>query len=90
MEELSKLRDEISAVDRELIELFEKRMKVVMKIGEYKSKNSIPILNTEREKQVIDSAIEQLKNKELGVYLEEFLQNLMDISKKIQKDELYR
>lgn len=88
MEELSKLRDEISSVDRELIELFEKRMEIVMKIGEYKNKMGIPILNTDREKQVINLGIEQLKNKKFSIYLEEFLQNLMNVSKKLQKDKL--
>lgn len=53
MEDLKKLRDDIDSIDKELIELFQKRMETVLKVAEYKKKNNVPILNASRENEVI-------------------------------------
>lgn len=44
------LRKEIDQIDRELVQLVEKRMKVSTEIAEYKLANNIPVMDAQREK----------------------------------------
>lgn len=84
MEDLDYIREEIDKIDEELVKMFEKRMELVLKVAEYKKGNNIPILNSEREKQIIDKNMKRLKNKNLTNSLEEFLEDTMRISRKYQ------
>ena len=72
MNELDNIRNEIDEVDRELTELFEKRMGLVKKVADYKKKNNLPVLNSKREKEVIAKNIFYLKDKELSKAIRSF------------------
>jgi monofunctional chorismate mutase len=69
-----------------MLDLFTKRMKLSKEVIEYKIKNNLPILDQEREKEVINRNLNNLKNKELEKYYLEFITNLMNISKEYQLD----
>lgn len=87
MKNLEELRGEIDSIDRKIVELFEKRMELVSEVSDYKVKHKLPILNSLREGQVVERNLKGLKNRQLERYLEEFYLNLMDISKRYQKDK---
>lgn len=53
MTELEQYRQEIDRIDGELVKLFLERMAVTGKVGEYKQRAGIPVLDAGREKQVI-------------------------------------
>ena len=53
MSELEGYRQEIDRIDGELVKLFLERMAVTGKVGEYKQRAGIPVLDAGREKQVI-------------------------------------
>lgn len=53
MTELEQYRREIDRIDGELVQLFLERMAVTGKVGEYKQRAGIPVLDAGREKQVI-------------------------------------
>ena len=53
MTELEQYRQEIDRIDGELVQLFLQRMAVTGKVGEYKQREGIPVLDAGREKQVI-------------------------------------
>ena len=55
MKELSEIRLELDAVDRELIALFEKRMGLSREVAAYKLAKGLPVLDASREAQVLDS-----------------------------------
>ena len=57
--DLSECRKEIDKIDKELVELFERRMNVAIKVAEYKIENNLPILNEAREAEVIEKNINQ-------------------------------
>ena len=59
---LDELRLEIDKIDDELIKLFEKRMEVSAKIGEYKRENKLPILNSQREREKINDISDKASN----------------------------
>ena len=82
--DLNELRDEINEIDSSLAQLFEKRMEIVARVAQYKIKNNIPVLNSEREAQVIKKTLENLKNKSLSKEMEEFFVDIMGISRELQ------
>ena len=82
--DLSEIRESINEVDQSLAQLFEKRMELVALVAEYKIENDIPILNSEREKQVIERALESLRDKSLSREMEIFFNELMAISREYQ------
>lgn len=90
MDDLKQYRDEIDIIDKNITELFEKRMDLSKKVAQVKKENSIAILNAKREEEVIQKNLSYLKNSEYRFVLEGFLRNLMNLSKIIQDDHNHR
>ena len=67
---LEDLRHEIDKYDDKLMDIFEHRMAVARKIGEYKKQNNITILQTSRWDELLRDKIDQAAKKGLG---EEFI-----------------
>lgn len=67
---LEELRHEIDKYDDKLMDIFEHRMAVSRKIGEYKKQNNITILQTSRWDEILRDKIAQANKKGLG---EEFI-----------------
>ncbi|MBN2851347.1 MAG: chorismate mutase [Clostridia bacterium] len=84
MNNIEDIRKNINEIDRQLVELFEKRMRIVSEVAVNKAETGRDIYDSKREQEVIRQAIELTKNKELASYTKEFFENLMDISKKYQ------
>lgn len=89
MDILQNLRNEIDEIDKQLVELFEKRMETVLKVAQYKKENNIPILNKSREDEVIEKNVKYLKNKGYKRAEAEFLKSVMAISRKAQAKEIF-
>lgn len=83
---LSECRNEIDKIDKELVELFEKRMNVAINVAKYKIENNIPIFNGAREAEVIEKNIKRLNNKEYSNLTEKFFTYLMELSRSLQAD----
>lgn len=58
MEDLTRYRNEIDNIDKELIQLFEKRMNTVLEIARHKMKNNTTILQKDREEKVLSRAVD--------------------------------
>ena len=54
MDVLNEARQEIESIDKQMAELFEKRMGCSARIAQYKSENGMPILDEGREKALIE------------------------------------
>ena len=85
--ELKDLREEIDGIDRELTELFEKRMGVSAEIAEYKRKNGLPILDSDRERELLDK-IAAISDEELRKYSVELYEKIMELSKSYQSSKM--
>lgn len=83
MTQLEIFRKEIDEINIKLIELFKKRMEISKKIGDFKKENNIPILDLNREKEIIKTYTEN-EDSRYKEYIKKFLQNIMDISKEAQ------
>ena len=84
MNDLERYRQQIDSIDKELIELFEKRLDVVLKVAEYKKANNSPVLHSNREKQVLDKAVDNLQNKDYAPFAKQFMTDVMNVSKSLQ------
>ena len=87
--DLGKIREEIDSIDRELVRLFEVRMDTVIKVAKYKEKNNQPVLDKSRESLVIDKAKSFLKDDHYNKPVEEFFENLMAISRRLQAQLIF-
>lgn len=90
MNELEKCRQEIDEIDKQLIELFEKRMDVGVRVAEYKAENGLPIYNSERESQVISKNINQLKEEKYEILARRFFIGIMELSRELQGEVIKR
>lgn len=85
---LDNYRLEINNIDEELLTLLKKRMKLSIKIGKFKKENNIPILNKNRENQVLER-INTCNKKDNEIIISENLigilwTNIMNYSKDLQ------
>jgi len=84
---MSKLDDArliINKCDKELINIFKRRMSAVRLVAEYKKENNLPILDKNREDLIIEKNINLLNDKELEEYYLEFFKSLLKVSKDFQ------
>ena len=70
--ELNELRNQIDQIDKEMAVLFEKRMKIVKQIGEYKKENNLPILDKKREEEVIERILNIFTMNILSLFIKSF------------------
>jgi chorismate mutase / prephenate dehydratase len=57
MTDLNKLRNEIDAIDRQLVELFNQRARCAQEIGRYKQQNHQAVYEPKREEAVIANIV---------------------------------
>ena len=84
MDKLIKAREEISNVDKEIAELFEKRMNAVRMVSEYKIEHGLPIYDAAREEALIERNSSYIENEEIRSYYVDFLRNAMKVSRQFQ------
>ena len=82
---LDKARKNINEIDREMAELFVKRMRAVEKVLEYKRENGLPIFDADREKEIIERGESLIDDVAMREYYLDFLRSNMEISKKYQR-----
>lgn len=88
MKDLNKSRKEIDNIDQEMVRLFEKRMKIVEDVAEYKIRTGKPVLDISREKDKITtltSLTDEPFNKQ-GV--KEMFKQIMASSRKLQYSKI--
>ena len=66
--ELSEIREKINAVDDQLLDLFLKRMELAEEVAAYKNEHHLPILNKQREREVLAKVTAKAGDKERYAY----------------------
>lgn len=90
MDTLENARKKIDEIDKQMAELFEKRMMAVEDVIIYKKQNNLATLDNNRETLVIQKNSQYIKDKKyLDSYIK-FIRDVMDISKKYQRNFLNR
>ncbi|MBQ9065899.1 MAG: chorismate mutase [Clostridia bacterium] len=82
MADINEYRNRIDAIDDEMLKLFLERMEIANNIGQYKRDNNLPILNRQREREVLAGVAE--KSGDMELYAHRFFSNIMEISRSYQ------
>ncbi len=88
MDALQQARNEIDAVDAQLVALFERRMAAVLQVAEYKRANNLPVFDPAREAIVLDKASARIHEPALRPYYRDHVQHMMDIAKQYEAEIL--
>ena len=81
---LEEARKIINEVDREMAELFVKRMRAAEKVYQHKKKYGLPILDQARENAVIERNVEFIEDEVLKEYYIDYIKNMMSVSRAYQ------
>ena len=85
MDGLEAARAEINAVDREMAELFCRRMRAVAAVAAYKRAHGLPVLDSAREKEVIARNAAFVEDAELRSFYVMFQNAAMAVSRQYQQ-----
>ena len=85
MNELNDYRKKINEIDKKMASLFEQRMIVSKDIANYKLNHALPILNKNRENEVIENNSKLIQDNQIKEYYVNFLKDTMELSKKYQE-----
>lgn len=85
--ELNEIRKEIDVLDREIQQLFERRMLLCRDVAAYKKAHHMQVFQADREKAVLDR-VEQNAAEGLGPASRTFFANMMSISSQLQQKQL--
>ncbi len=84
MADIKHAREIIGAIDKQMAELFERRMDAAREVAQYKKEHGLPILDENRERELIDKNSSLIQNEEYKSYYVSFLKKNMSLSKKLQ------
>jgi chorismate mutase/prephenate dehydratase len=82
--DLLQLRDELDDIDKQIVELYEKRMDVCSQVAEYKIESGKRVFDKEREKQKLET-VAKLTHSEFNARgIKDLFEQIMSISRKLQ------
>ena len=84
MNELEEARKIINEVDKEMAQLFEKRMCAAQLVAKYKKEHGLSILDSSREKEIINNNSNYIEDNEIKEYYVKFLEYNMTLSRNYQ------
>lgn len=87
--DLSDVRVKIDALDDQLVDLFKQRLDLAMEVAKVKERENLPILNTARERGIINRLTKDEPDDMAG-YIKILYTTLFDLSRAHQADYLYK
>lgn len=82
--DLSQLRGELDCIDRQIVELYEKRMEVCAQVAAYKIETGKRVFDKEREQQKLKSVSELTHNELNARGIRDLFEQIMSMSRKLQ------
>lgn len=80
MSDLTKARQEINEIDKEMAKLFERRMKAAEQVAEHKKSVGMPIFDEKREREVIARNCEYVSDPVVREYYVNYISETMSLS----------
>ena len=84
---LDSLREEINETDRQIVDLFKRRMCLASSVAEYKKIHSLPVLDAARERALL-SKISEMAGEEFDIYARTLYGTMLDVSRAYQYQKL--
>lgn len=85
--DLQSIRDEMNAIDEELVTLFKRRMEVSGQVAAYKQANNLPVMDRAREREVL-MRVSELAGEPLEGYARMLYATLFSVSRSYQQSLL--
>lgn len=82
--DLLELRDEIDAIDKQIVELYEKRIGICKEVADYKIKNGKKVFDRVREEEKIRKVKAMTSSDFTSRAVEELFEQIMSVSRKLQ------
>lgn len=82
--ELEQLRTELDSIDKQMVELYEKRLDIIMQVAYCKLKNNKEVLDVQRESEKIQQVKTLLKDSNNSDGVEALYTGIMAESRQIQ------
>ncbi len=84
---LEEARNEINEINKQMLELFQKRMDCSFAVAEYKKANGMAIFDGAREQKILDT-VHDMADEKYKSYARDFFQSIMDVSRDYQAELL--
>jgi len=85
---MQQTRKQIDGIDKKLIKLLSKRMKLAIKLGKFKKKESLPVLDKKREEKMLKKLEKQAKKQGLDTkFINKLYKEIFKESRRVQKSE---
>lgn len=81
--DLNNIRENIDNIDNQLIKLINERMNLARDVAKYKSKNSMPVFDATREREILNR-VANTTNENLSVYMQTLYSTIFNISRSYQ------
>ena len=85
--DLNELRKNIDEIDRELVELFLRRMKISAEVAEYKREVGMPVLDPSRERALLER-VSEMSGEEFERYTRTLYSTILELSRSYQHKKL--
>lgn len=85
--DINKLREEINAIDAQMVDLFKQRMQVAASVAQYKKERGLPVLDAARERALLGK-ISDMAGEELDGYARTLYHTMLDVSRAYQYTKL--
>jgi chorismate mutase/prephenate dehydratase len=79
------MRGAIDEIDSQIVHLFERRMAVTQRVGEFKQQNHMPVLDNLRQREVLESKAALLRDPALKTDVTLLYETIMGISRRQQR-----
>ena len=86
--DLNDLRLEIDEIDRQMVDLFCKRMEVAVKVSQYKIENGLPVLDANRERKKL-AKISEMAGEDMAGYARTLYNTIFDMSRAEQEKYMH-
>lgn len=84
MKDLKKIREQIDAVDQQIVDLYAQRMQLTEQVAEYKISNGKKVFDKQREEEKLDKVSDMVETPLLKKGVRELFEQLMSMSRKRQ------
>ena len=85
MRQLDEIRKDIDAIDRQITELFEKRMELTTQVAEYKIANGKPVFDPDREEEKLNALSALTHSEENARGIRTLFETVMAVSRDQQQ-----
>lgn len=86
-DQLAQARQKINGIDQQLVHLLEERFSAVVEVNDYKRRHHLPVLDSQREREVLQKIAALSTNETTVSYLQKIFAEIMHQSREYQHDQ---